>query len=254
MDLQVGSRVFGEDNVEGNIADLMVALDGAELYVSLRLASGLIKIKDSWDAELASHEDRESFKKTRLLTAAEVRSLRTTSSTLREAMIAEGEGKVAFIASDGRYAVGKLLNDIGTLMSPDVFASLPTIAQKDLEEAGKAMAFDLPTAAAFHILRATEAALRQFYAKVTSKNRISEPWMWAAMLAHIRASETPPPAVLLVNLDSLRANFRNPTQHPEMTYEMDEVQDLFALAVDSMNRMARYTVPESEIDRPSGSG
>jgi hypothetical protein len=39
------------------------------------------------------------------------------------------------------------------------------------------------------------------------------------------------------NLDNIRLSFRNPTQHPEMIYNLDEVQDLWALCVEVINRM-----------------
>jgi hypothetical protein len=47
------------------------------------------------------------------------------------------------------------------------------------------------------------------------------------MIASMRARSKPPPAALLDNLDGLRRNFRNPTQHPEKVYDIHEAQDLF---------------------------
>ena len=41
--------------------------------------------------------------------------------------------------------------------------TFPDIAKIDLAEAGRALAFELPTAAAFQLLRATEQVLRDFY-------------------------------------------------------------------------------------------
>lgn len=125
-------------------------------------------------------------------------------------------------------------------MAPGVYDALPDLAKYDLEEGGKAIAFDLPTAAAFHLLRGTEGVLRDFYCRVVRRDRISEPRMWAAMVNGMRGKRNAPSDLLLGNLDSLRSNFRNPTQHPEKTYDADEVQDLLALAIDSINRMHRH--------------
>jgi hypothetical protein len=47
-----------------------------------------------------------------------------------------------------------------------------------------------------------------------------------------------PNKILLDHLDNIRSNFRNPTDHPEMTYGIDEVQDLFSIVTDSLNRIA----------------
>ena len=103
------------------------------------------------------------------------------------------------------------------------------------------LAFELPTAAAFHFLRGTEEALRDFYLKSVKRDRIKEPRMWGPIVSHLRTRKKPPPALLLDNLDSLRSNFRNPTQHPEKVFDLDEAQDLLALAIDSINRMSRYS-------------
>lgn len=54
-----------------------------------------------------------------------------------------------------------------------------------------------------------------------------------------RTRNPKPNKALLDHLDNIRKNFRNPTNHPEMVYGMDEVQTLFALVVDVLDRMAR---------------
>jgi len=38
-------------------------------------------------------------------------------------------------------------------------------------------------------------------------------------------------------LDNIRRSFRNPTQHPDKIYDIQEVQDLFGLCIDAINRM-----------------
>jgi hypothetical protein len=45
--------------------------------------------------------------------------------------------------------------------------------------------------------------------------------------------------VLLNQLDYIRAQFRNPTQHPDKIYDIQEVQDLWGLCVDVINRMVK---------------
>jgi hypothetical protein len=48
-----------------------------------------------------------------------------------------------------------------------------------------------------------------------------------------------PDETLLNHLDHIRRNFRNPTDHPDKSYDLDEVQDLFSLVADVLNRIAR---------------
>jgi hypothetical protein len=43
-------------------------------------------------------------------------------------------------------------------------------------------------------------------------------------------------------LDIIRANYRNPTSHPEKEYDLDEVQDLFVLSLDAINKLLNSTM------------
>ena len=51
--------------------------------------------------------------------------------------------------------------------------------------------------------------------------------MWGPMVDSLRKRKTRVSKPLLDNLDNIRYSFRNPTQHPEKTYDIEEVQDLF---------------------------
>jgi hypothetical protein len=46
-----------------------------------------------------------------------------------------------------------------------------------------------------------------------------------------------PDAVVLQNLDHIRVSFRNPTQHPDKIYDIQEAQELFSLCIEAVNRM-----------------
>ena len=96
-------------------------------------------------------------------------------------------------------------------MSPKVFNKLSPIAKSDLEEAGKCIAFELPTAAAFHLLRATESVLREFYLKLIIRGRINN-LMWGNIIQDLKRKRNARPYEELLNhLDHIRNAFRNPT-------------------------------------------
>jgi hypothetical protein len=59
-----------------------------------------------------------------------------------------------------------------------------------------------------------------------------------------KATGKRPPPLILQNLDHIRVNFRNPTQHPDKIYDIQEVQDLFGLCVDAANRMMPHIAPQ----------
>jgi hypothetical protein len=240
MNTESGWALHAEGGVADNVADLLARLEQYEFFVTHEVGWELWLLRDNWLAELAEHEGDDQWRASRLVSDKELADIRRIGAVIRETLLAESRGKVAYIASDKRYTVTKLMTSIGSLMGKGVYDKLPDLAKYDFEEGGKAIAFDLPTAAAFHILRGTEAVLRDFYQRVVRRDRIAEPRMWAAMVADLRKKTKAPPVGLLDNLDSLRKHYRNPTQHPEKVYDSDEAQDLLALAIDSVNRMAAH--------------
>ncbi len=156
---------------------------------------------------------------------------------LRSTLDAESRITYAFVVRPKRYATEKLVGGVQTLMAEGCYNALPDIAQIDLTEAGRCIAFECPTAAAFHLMRAVEATLRDFYVDWVRSNRLKEPRLWAAMVGDMRKRSRRPPEAVLDALDYVRVHFRNPTQHPDVVYSVDEAQDLLNLAIDVINRM-----------------
>jgi hypothetical protein len=115
---------------------------------------------------------------------------------------------------------------------------LDDLAKLDMAEAGRAIVFELPTAAAFHVLRATEQVLQDFYRTWVRQRRV-KPMLWGSMLKDMRSKSRRPPDALLNHLDHIRLSFRNPTDHPEKSYDIEEAQDLFALCCEAIGRMVR---------------
>ncbi len=171
------------------------------------------------------------------ITSEQASELRDIVLTLRHTFNAEALGIFAYIVTDKRIDVDKLLDDIPALFSPRIFHLMPDMAQYDFKEAGKCIAYELSTAAAFHILRGTESTLRFYYCNHIKRGRLNHPLLWRPMVGHLRKCKKPIPKILLDNLENIAVNFRNPTAHPEYKYDINEVQDLFNLCVDVNNRM-----------------
>lgn len=232
----------GEKKVLWNIKQLLKYIDEFGLSVSKRASDKLGKLKLEW----------QKFPKDHILNDVELKQLRTLLVKLEPTIIAETGGKFAYIVSEKRMDTNKLLNDTPSLFRKDVFNLLPDIAQFDFRQAGKCVAFEFHTAGAFHLLRGTEAVLRFFYCKIVKRKRVSPP-NWGPIVSHLGRRRDPPPKELLQNLDNLRDSFRNPTQHPEKIYDTDEVQDLFGLCVDIVNRMILYLADKKLYKASQGS-
>jgi hypothetical protein len=173
------------------------------------------------------------------LTADQARQMTAAVKELRTTLEAELRATYAYSLTPKRIDVAKLIEAPASLFTPDVFERLPDIARFDLIEGARCIAFEVPTAAAFHMMRAIEAVLRAFYATTVTRGRRAK--MWGEIIADLRSRRAGKEhSVLLNHLDHIRGAFRNPTQHPDARYDIHEAQDLWSLAVDAINRMAQH--------------
>jgi hypothetical protein len=99
------------------------------------------------------------------------------------------------------------------------------------------LSFGEGTAAAFHILRATEDTLKQYYLFFKKTKRVKKP-MWGPMTNELHSNRAPrPPDDILSALDHVRTFYRNPAQHPEADYDIESAQDLFGVCIDLISKM-----------------
>lgn len=241
LDLSSGVPLGGDGSVCFNLDALPKRLESAGLRVTRRLTRELGG--GELLAELRSQvvKDAEAT-----LTEDDCEKLRVMMRTVRATAMAESNGLFAYVVSEKRLEISKLIDDPGALFSPGIYASLPAQARLDMAEACKCIAFERPTAAAFHLMRAIEECLREYYLATVKRKRLKV-LLWKAMTDQLASRHAPPPAVLLAQLDNIRANFRNPTQHPDAVYDIHEAQDLAFLTFDAIARLTR-AMPASNSD------
>lgn len=226
QDAKVGWPIREETTVLDNIEWFFGHLEEINLHVTKRAASPLkdfkLKLEETDEVNLSAQLAQE---------------LSNIMNQIRYTLDAEIQGVEAFITSPKRYDIDNLLNNINALFTPEIFEEFHDIAKIDFIEAGKCIAFERATAAAFHILRATEANLRHYYEAMVKQNRIKSR-MWGPIVQDLRNKAKTKKHIALNNhLDNIRVSFRNPTQHPEALYDIYEVQDLLSVCIDVNNRM-----------------
>lgn len=124
------------------------------------------------------------------------------------------------------------------LLNKGVFERLPEMAVFDFTSSCRCLLYGEGTASAFHILRTTEEVLKHFYFKYKKTKRLKKP-MWGPMTKELRNKKTNrPEKTVMDSLDLVRNSYRNPTQHPEIKYDIESAQDLFGLCIDLINKMA----------------
>lgn len=235
-------KARGENGILESLLILKERIDEAGLSVTLRAGWKLWKIAEEIEAD-KELDDLPSDMRLRITEAA---------CDLENTLVAEAEGKAAYLITEKRLDKEKLVRKQSALLANGVWKSLPHICTSDFTSACKAIVFELPTAAAFHILRCTEGGLRHYYTGVIKRNRLNpSKRMWGALVLQMRDKKTnKPPVELLDTLDRIRINFRNPTNHPDKIYDIEEAQDLFGLCVDAINRMVKaknWYLPEDSI-------
>lgn len=224
--LRFRSKESTNKTIIGIIERFFDKLDELGLIVTKKTAGDLKKILE---------ELREKDPNTRCSTDF-ADKINKTVDKLDVTLDAELQLKEVYTLTEKRFELNKLLNNTERLFGKTVFDEIPSIAKYDFKEAGKCIAFARSTAAAFHLLRGTESVLRKFYCGFV-KNRRVKPLLWGNMIKHLRQRRKKLPPALLNNLDNIRDSFRNPTNHPDLIYNIEEAQDLFGLCIEVVNRM-----------------
>jgi hypothetical protein len=121
-------------------------------------------------------------------------------------------------------------------------AAVPEKAKKDLAESGRCLAFQLPTAAPFHMWRALETVMDAYYKALTKKsfeeNKIMRNWA-----AYIEALENAHADKKITKfLDHIRSEYRNPVSHPSETLEPDDAFNLFGTGLSAIGQTCKAII------------
>ena len=228
--VQEGWEIHGETRILGNLQNFFVWVKRLDLKVTNQACGPLRELV----------EKLEQYPPDGKINAEDAKELISIMGNLETTVRAEAATLNAYVLTEQRLDGRRLVDRPESFLGNKTFNKLPFVAQYDIKEAGKCIAFEVPTAGAFHLLRATEDTLRAYYAHFVKRGRKPNP-MWNEMVNALKAKprKPKPNRALLDHLDNIRNNFRNPTDHPEMIYGIDEVQNLFALVVDVLDRMTK---------------
>ena len=171
--------------------------------------------------------------------------LYTIQKHLREVISrVTGEMEIAdayFVTPKSAFDMSTLLFDATKLFPAALIASVP-LAIPDVLEAGKCIAFELPTAAGFHIHRANEAVMRAYFDIVTNNAPHPNTRNIEAYLKELEKLGKGD-AKVIAALRDLKDLHRNPLIHPEQHLTMDQligvlgaVQGTITVMLDEINK------------------
>ncbi len=180
----------------------------------------------------------------------ELRIIRTKLTNLETVMALELQRHQTYLVLQiGGYSMPLLATKAEVNILEDALAVIDDQAKKDFREAGRCLAFELPTAAGFHAMRATENVLRQYHAELTGKmvDRID----WHTCVTELTKAQANP-KVLQV-LDQIRDLHRNPLMHPQEFLSMKDAIGLFDIAKSAIGALAEEIATlkkKAEEDNP----
>jgi len=142
------------------------------------------------------------------------------------------------VAKKGAYSTPELVERAENVFPPTIREKLPKDAVRDVRESGRCLAFDNPTASAFHIMRATETVMHEYYVKVcqpASKKRLDN---WGAYIKALKDSGDVDAQEIVAIMQQIKDQHRNLIMHPEVFLDGDESFTLFQIAQGAIIAMA----------------
>ena len=138
-----------------------------------------------------------------------------------------------YAAPVGDFDVTRLIEQ-GPFLDKPHRRLLPKEALRDVRDAGRALAFGLPTAVGFHLFRSMEAAMRLYFPLINYTPKDSDR-NWNNYINAMREGGV---AKRITDcLDHIRQEYRNPITHPDKVLTRDEAQALMAVAMSAIRMM-----------------
>ena len=131
-------------------------------------------------------------------------------------------------AQKGAYSTQFLINEAEKTLPNSILGKLNEKAVQDIRQAGKCLALDIPTACGFHIVRAIESVLHDYYCEVCKpqcKDRLTS---WGAYIAKLNKIQNDSQVKeVTALLQQFKDRHRNLIMHPELILTDDDAHTLF---------------------------
>ncbi len=173
--------------------------------------------------------------------------LQTNLSAFEAVLAAEFALMPLFVVSPKGGLVLSDLIERGRVCFPgDLNAKVPEAIQ-DVMGATKCIAFELPTAAGFHLHRANEAVLRSYFLAIAPKTVTPPPTGNMGDYLKIMTDKGVGDARVIAALKQLKDLHRNPLMHPEQVLEtVDEAISLMGAVRSAVSEMLK-AIPDFSI-------
>jgi len=147
----------------------------------------------------------------------------------------------------GIYSTSDLIDHAERVFPPSVLEKLSEPVVQEVAHGGRCLAFDIPTAAGFHMLRATEAVLHEYYVAVCKPKSKSKLENWGAYISAlyklteettVKADVKDHVKRVLALLQQVKDQDRNVIMHPEVVLTANEAFVLFEITKGAIMAMS----------------
>lgn len=159
-------------------------------------------------------------------------NLRSTLDTFETVFHAEMRDATTYqIPECGIYSTPRLVNAAEQTFSPALLKFISEKSQKDFNAAGRCLAFNLLTAAGFHVVRAVEGTLEIYYKTFTGKGGTLSGWkkyIDALDGAVMTGTKLSPDEKTINVLRQMKDDYRNPVVHPRVVLSEIDARIVFS--------------------------
>lgn len=189
----------------------------------LLAAQGVIQYIDTYMAKLYPQEGEGEA-----LAAWEVHQIQAAYTKFETILISELQSISNYIVTrKGGFDINSMIEAGRSFFSTDLQSKVPE-ALPDLDQAMRCIAFEVPTAAGFHLHRGNEAVLRVYWDSVTGGQKRPRLGNMGVYLAALEKADKGNKLVR-AHLQSIKDFHRNPLMHPEQSLEtVDQAIDLMS--------------------------
>ncbi len=146
------------------------------------------------------------------------------------------------VTQKGAYSTSDLVEHAENVFPPSVRARISEEALEEVRESGRCLAYDNATACGFHIIRATELVMHNYYVAVCkpkpkpkAKQLLSS---WGEYLSKFSALPDADVKKVVAILQQIKDQDRNLIMHPELVLSPDDAFTLFEVAQGAIIAMA----------------
>ncbi len=163
---------------------------------------------------------------------------------------------IFFVTPRRAYSIDALINDATKIFGQDEVRCFSPTTVFDIQEAGKCIAFDRPTAAGFHCVRAVEAVARGYHVVVVGTS-VAEGIPLGPVINGLRTKrdklKLPKDDTMNIAIDLLdrfTKTYRNPITHPQMVLDLPKCMVVF----DAMKCVISVMVENAKSRGPVADG